>query len=109
MKDIARTILEQLGGNRFIAMTGSKDFVSDGNTLHMTLRKNQSPANRLDITLTWDDLYNMRFFQYTPGRLNKKTLEWKSEKITEVKTFEGVTFDMLQDLFTEVTGMKTSL
>jgi hypothetical protein len=32
-----------------------------------------------------------------------------SEKITEVKKYDGVTFDMLQDLFTEVTGMKTSL
>jgi len=34
--EIAKTILAQLGGNRFIAMTGSKDFVSDGNTLHIT-------------------------------------------------------------------------
>jgi len=109
MQQIAKIILEQLGGNRFIAMTGSKDFVSDGNTLHLTLRKNQSGANRLDITLTWDDLYDMRFFQYVPGRLNQKTLEWKSEKITEVKKYDGVTFDMLQDLFTEVTGMNTSL
>ena len=34
---IANTILEQLGGNKFIAMTGAKNFVSDGNTLRMTL------------------------------------------------------------------------
>ena len=107
--EIATTILEQLGGNRFIAMTGSKNFVADGNTLHMTLSKNQSPANRLDITLTGDDLYDMRFFQYTPGRLNRKTLEWKSEKTVEVKEYSGVFDTMLRDIFTEVTGMKTSL
>lgn len=109
MQEIARTILEQLGGNRFIAMTGSKDFISDGNTLRMTLRKNKSPANRLYITLTWDDLYEMRFFHYTPGGLNIKTLEWKEEKIVEVKTYTDVFFDMLQELFTEVTGMKIFL
>ncbi|MCL2513606.1 MAG: hypothetical protein FWF08_06865 [Oscillospiraceae bacterium] len=107
--EIAKTILAQLGGNRFIAMTGSKDFMADGNTLHMTLMKNKSAANRLDITLTADDLYDMRFFQYVPGRLNQTTLEWKSEKITEVKKYSGVFDDMLRDIFTEVTGMKTSL
>ena len=36
---IASIILEQLGGNKFIAMTGASHFVSDGNTLRMTLPK----------------------------------------------------------------------
>ena len=90
-------------------MTGSKDFLSDGNTLRMTLRKNKSAANRLYITLTADDLYEMRFFRYTPGGLNKKTLEWKDEKTVEVQTYTGVFWDMLQEIFTEVTGMNTSL
>ena len=34
---IANTILEQLGGNKFIAMTGAKNFLSNGSTLRMTL------------------------------------------------------------------------
>ena len=107
--EIARTIIEQLGGNRFIAMTGSKDFVSDGNTLHMTLSRNKSGANRLDITLTADDLYDMRFFKYSPGNYNAVTFVWKNEKTVEVKEYKGVFDTMLRELFTEVTGMITSL
>ena len=60
---IAGTILEQLGGNKFIAMTGASHFVSDGNTLRMTLPKNGSKANRLYITLDeGTDTYTMHFF-----------------------------------------------
>ena len=63
---IASIILEQLGGNKFIAMTGASHFVSDGNTLRMTLPKNGSKANRLYITLDeGTDTYTMRFFRYT--------------------------------------------
>ena len=51
----ANIILEQLGGNKFIAMTGAKNFVSDGNTLRMTLPKNRSKANRLYVTLDATD------------------------------------------------------
>ena len=101
-------ILEQLGGQKFIAMTGCKNFVGDRNKLRMTIPKNMSKANRLDITLV-NDLYNMRFYKYTAPRLNKKTFEYVDEKIVEVELFEGVYADMLQELFTQVTGMYTRL
>lgn len=106
---VADTILEQLGGNKFVVMTGAKNFISDGNTLRMTLPKNMSKANRLYITLEADDTYTMHFFKFTAGRLNKKTFEFTEDKTTEVRTIEGVYFDMLQSLFTEVTGMYTHL
>lgn len=106
--NMAHTILRQLGGGKFLAMTGSKP-VTDGNTLRIHLKKNMSKANRLYITLNADDTYTMRFFRYTAGRMDKKTFEWKEEKITEIKTIEGVYCDMLQDIFTEVTGMYTHL
>ena len=48
---VAEKILEQLGGQKFIAMTGANHFVADGNTLRMALPKNASKANRLYITL----------------------------------------------------------
>ena len=35
--EIAKTILLQLGGLRFIAMTGSRDFINLGNGLRMSL------------------------------------------------------------------------
>lgn len=107
--EVATTILEQLGGNKFLAMTGAHHLVADGNTLRMQLPKNMSKANRLHITLDWDDTYTMRFFKYTPGRLNMKTLEWKEDKEEEVRTLKGVYWDMLQELFAEVTGMYTHL
>jgi hypothetical protein len=106
---VAETILEQLGGNKFLVMTGAKNLVADGNTLRMQLPKNMSKANRLYITLEADDTYTMRFFKYTAGRLNMKTLEYTEDKVKEVKTVQGVYCDMLQGIFTETTGMYTHL
>lgn len=106
---VANTILEQLGGNKFLAMTGANHLVADGNTLRMTLPKNVSKANRLYITLNSDDTYTMRFFRFTAGHLNKKTFAWIEDKTQEVKMVSGVYCDMLQDIFTATTGMATSL
>lgn len=106
---VADIILDQLGGNKFVVMTGSKNFVADGNTLRMTLAKNASKANRLWITLEADDTYTMRFFKYTAPKLNTKTYTFTDEKITEVKTTKGVYCDMLQDIFTNTTGLYTRL
>lgn len=107
--EIASTILEQLGGNKFLAMTGARDLIADGNTLRMTLPKNMSKANRLSITLDADDTYTVRFYRFTAGRFNPKTLKFTEEKVQEVKTSHGIYWDMLQDLFTSVTGMYTHL
>ena len=41
---IAKTILEQIGGRRFAAMTGSKDFTDMGNGLRMSLARNKTTA-----------------------------------------------------------------
>ena len=41
---VAATILQQLGGHKFVVMTGSSHFVSDKNTLRMKLAKNKSKA-----------------------------------------------------------------
>ena len=107
---VANTILQQMGGNRFIVMTGSHHFVSDGNTLIMQLARNASKANRLYITLDpVTDLYTMRFFRFTEGRLNRQTFERAPDKITEIKLYEDVFADQLENLFTHVTGLYTSL
>lgn len=106
---VANIIYNQLGGNKFVVMTGSKNFLDDGNTLRMALAKNASKANRLWITLEADDTYTMRFFKYTAPRFSTKTYTFSDEKITEVRTIKGVYCDMLQELFTEVTGLYTRL
>lgn len=107
--NVAQTILEQLGGNQFIAMTGASHFVADGNTLRMTLPKNPSKANRLYITLDATDTYTMRFFKYTAGRFNSKTCTFTQDKTVEIRTDSGVFWDSLQAVFTEVTKMYTHL
>ena len=100
MNTIARTILEQIGGKRFAVMTGSRDFVDMGNRLRMSLARNS--ANRLDIIYdAGTDLYNMRFFRKT---FSKKTFE---SKAMDVEVHEGIFFDMLEEVFTQVTGLYT--
>lgn len=98
--EIAKTILLQLGGRRFVAMTGSRDFINLGNGLRMSLGRNKTSANRLEIIYDGGaDLYNVRFYRQS---FSRKTFECK---IKDIKTYEGVYFDMLEDIFTEVTGM----
>lgn len=106
---VADIILEQLGGNKFLAMTGANHLLSDGNTLKINLPKNASKANRLWITLNADDTYTMNFFKFTAGRLNKKTFAWTEDKKVDVREIKGVYCDMLQDIFTSITGMYTHL
>ena len=99
---IAKTIFEQIGGRRFAAMTGSKDFIDMGNGLRMSLARNKTSANRLDIIYdAGADLYNMRFYRKT---FSKKTFECR---ITDIATHEGIYCDMLEDMFTMVTGLYT--
>ena len=106
---VAQTILDQLGGNKFIVMTGSKNFTSDGNTLRMKLAKNRSKANNLKITLNAMDTYDMEFIQYIPYKFNFQTGESRDEKISTVAKFDGVYCDQFQDLFTQATGLYTRL
>ena len=97
---IAKTIYEQIGGRRFAVMTGSRDFVNMGNGLRMSLARNKTSANRLDIIYDGGaDLYNMRFYRRT---FSKKTFECK-----DIAVHEGIYFDMLEEMFTMVTGLYT--
>lgn len=106
---VAETILQQLGGNRFLAMTGCNHLVGYNNAIRMVIPRNASKANRLHITLEADDTYTMRFFYYRPGRLNTRTGVFIEAKTFEVKLIKGVYCDMLQDIFTDVTKMYTHL
>jgi hypothetical protein len=96
---IAQTILAQLGGHKFIAMTGSRQFMAFKDGLRFNLFRNTSSANRCHITLRADDTYHVHFY-----KLNKKTFAIKN--VTE---HQGVYCDQLQDVFTTVTGLYTSL
>lgn len=98
---IAKTILQQIGGRRFIVMTGSKDFMDMGNGLRMSLARNKTSANRLLITYDeGTDLYNMRFYRQCVTKHFDVTTK-------DIAVFEGIYFDMLESMFTEVTGLYT--
>ena len=95
---VAKTILEQLGGNQFRMMTGAKNLAGDENSLSMKLGRNSSNSNYLKITLNSMDTYDMEFAKVT------KMGEKKS--VTE---YNNIYNDMLTDQFTAHTGMYTRL
>lgn len=96
--EIAKTILNQLGGNKFVVMTGSKNFVAHTNGVNMKLTKNKCKAKWLLITLNGLDLYDMKFYSVDKD-LNKIVKE----------EFKDVYCDQLQQFFTKATGLYTSL
>lgn len=97
---IVKTIFEQLGGNRFVIMTGSKNFVAVNEyTLRCKLSKNKCNAQYMLITLNSKDLYDMKFI-----RINSKTLDNKV-----IQEFNDVYCDQLQSTFTQATGLYTTL
>ena len=99
---VSTTILDQLGGNRFIVMTGAKNFIGSDNALSFKIGKNNSKANCVRIELTVMDTYTITFRQV------RKSLEI-GFKLKEIKKVEGVYNDSLQEIFTEVTGLDTHL
>lgn len=108
---VAETIFQQLGGGRFVAMTGAKYFVADANKLNFRIGRNASKANMVVVELMADDTYTMRFIKHKPYsfKISKdgKSFKETQESFKTVAERQGVYFDMLQDVFTEVTGMYT--
>ena len=109
MTTVAQTIYQQLGGGRFAAMTGAKNFVALENGIKFNIGRNSSKANMVKITLNGLDLYDVEFSKYTPFKFNYKTGAIREEKVETVAMFEDYYGDMLQDAFTRVTGMYTHL
>ena len=95
---VAKTILEQLGGNKFCMMTGAKNLAGDENSLSMRIGRNSSNSNYLKITLNSMDLYDMEFAKVS--RMGEK------KSVTE---YSDVYNDMLTDVFRKHTGMYTKL
>lgn len=98
-KQTAIEILKQLGGNRFIMMTGAKNFGYSDNHMSFKVGRNSKKVSHVRITLTEMDLYKMEFLN-----CNARTGEVKT--ISEV---DGIYNDMLESMFTEKTGLYTRL
>lgn len=69
----------------------------------MSLARNKTSANRLKIILDEDtDTYTMYFYRQT-------LTKYADIRVKEITKYEGVYFDMLQQIFTDVTGLYTRL
>lgn len=98
----SQIILAQLGGNKFIAMTGAKDFVSGDNPhpmlrFRVPKRLTKQNGTHFQVTLMPCDTYKlelMRFYNGVP-------------KILAIET--GIYCDMLQGRFTAMTGLDVRL
>jgi len=96
---VASEILAQLGGNKFVAMTGAKNFGTTGRNLSFRLpaRFAKNGINYVIITLRPDDTYDVEY---------GKTVKYQKKVIHVSK---GIYFDMLRRDFTDKTGLDTSL
>ena len=94
----AQNILNQIGGNRFIAMTGAKNFLGGDSYLQFSIgRGAANKANRVKITLEASDTYTVEFFNY------------RKFEAKPVGLVENVYADQLQAIFTSETGFDTHL
>jgi len=96
---VSRTILDQLGGNRFAVMTGAKSFVGSDNALSFRLPSNfaRDGINAVRVTLDPSDTYTVRFMRV------------RGTKITDIATTDTVYCDDLQSTFTRITGLDTNM
>jgi len=97
-KQIADTILKQLGGGRFIAMTGAKNlaFTSNPPGLHMSIGRGAKNAIKY-LRINYDrgsDTYTMKFLNNSGGTVREQSF---------------VHADQLRQVFTSTTGFDTNL
>ena len=91
-------ILNQLGGNRFIMMTGAKHFGVGKEGLSFKIGRNSKQVNHIKIDYDRGrDLYNIKF-------------DWVTKRgIKNKKTLKGIYADQLAKAFEKYTGMYTTL
>jgi len=89
------TILNQLGGRKFLSMTGATCY-ADGQTL-VSKFKGSKVANIMYVTLNENDTYDV------------KICKFKGMDVKTVKEVNGAYADMLVTIFEKTTGLRTSL
>lgn len=96
---VPETILQQLGGNKFVAMTGAKDFAGAAYMLAFSLssRMTRNKCNRVIITILASDTYKVQFCKLSKFELKPIT------------TLVGVHCSELQQIFTQETGLVARL
>lgn len=90
-------VIAQLGGGRFIAMTGAKDFFIGPKGVVFKIGRNSKGVNYVRINLNSMDTYDIEFLQV---RNFKEKIKSKAK---------GIYADMLRGAFEQHTGLRTSL
>jgi hypothetical protein len=98
---IANTILTQLGGRRFLAMTGACNLIAGPNYLACKIPRAAKKITHMRVTLDPNDTYTVAFLncRATHNRLKHETIETNSNIYAED----------LQSVFTSTTGPYTTL
>lgn len=99
---VADTILQQLGGRRFITMTGAYSLSGSEDTLSMRLPQRGRMVG-VRVTLDPSDTYTLTVIK-SVGSLKRGNF-----RTVEAFKQSNVYCDQLQDVFTEATGLATSL
>lgn len=96
---VGQIILKQLGGSRFVAMTGARALMGMEDGLSFKLPSNFATdgINYIRIKLNVRDTYDVEF---------GKT---RGMKYTEISKQEGIYNDSLRDVISETTGLALSL
>lgn len=96
---VANEILRQLGGNKFLIMTGARYVFGGADFLSFHLPSNfaKDGINTVRVTLTADDYYTMDF-----GRR-------RGSNFRRIAQASQVCSASLRRTFTEITGLDTSL
>ena len=90
---VAKTILAQLGGERFVMTTGAKNLVGTADSLTFKVGNNPKCVTQVRVTLTPNDLYAVTFF--------------KAGKAPQIE--DGIHREMLQEVLSANTGFYMSL
>lgn len=99
--EVSKTILEQLGGRRFLTMTGAKHLVGGDNSLSMQLpgnaRCNGKRMTGIRIVLDPSDTYTV------------EAVVIRNHEYRVLETHSDIYCDNLQEVFTSLTGLHTHL
>ena len=101
-KQIAETILSQLGGNRFALMTGAKNFGYINNSLRFDLPRNAAKNKASRVTITLDNATDSYTVKFEKVNIRKLCVEL-------IKQVDMVYCNMLEEVFTQNTGLYTKL
>jgi hypothetical protein len=94
--ELAKEILNQLGGHKFVVMTGARNIFACDNGLQFSF-PGCTKTNKCRITLDVMDTYTVEFYKIRGVNCNM------------IQEYEGVYNDMLQDIFTNTTGLNCTL